>query len=171
MPPGARGLKAVPRLRARLVAAAKGAQRHAFCPYSHYPVGAAVLGATGRVYAGCNVESPTLIANICAERAAIYHALSHGERSILAVCTVSRASEPCGSCRQLIREFGAQGLPIYSLHADPVTGREKMVTTTISRLLPHAHTYDTFKKDDPPRTRAPEPHPGRRPGKGRRRER
>src|SRR5258706_2966940 len=95
-----------PRARAELIAAAKKARRNAYCPYSNYPVGAAVLTASGKVYAGCNVESPTLISNVCAERSAIFNMITHGERKIAAVCTVARASEPCGSCRQLIREFG-----------------------------------------------------------------
>jgi cytidine deaminase len=133
-----------PRQRAELVEAAKTAQSHAYCPYSHYPVGAAILAESGKVYAGCNVESPTLISNICAERAAIFHMLSHGERRIAAVVTVSKASEPCGSCRQLIREFGDEDTPIVSLHVDG--GKEKVVETTISKLLPHAHTIEVLEE-------------------------
>ena len=62
----------------------------------------------------------------------------------VSVATVSKASEPCGSCRQMIREFSVSDTPIYSMHRDPATGRETVFETTISRLLPRAHTHDTF---------------------------
>ena len=136
------------KIRNKLIGVAKRAQQNAYCPYSHYAVGAAVLGVSGRIYEGCNVESPTLIANICAERAAIYHALSRGERQIVAVCTVSRASEPCGSCRQLIREFGVGDTLIYSVHSDPVRGKQKVVQTSIGRLLPRAHTVEMLSLEN-----------------------
>lgn len=125
---------------ARLVEAASAAQAHARCSFSHYPVGAAVLGASGRVYPGCNVESPTLILHICAERAAIFNALSHGETALRAVCTVSRTALPCGFCRQAILEFLGPDAPIYSLLADPRTGKRRMVRTTAARLVPRAYT-------------------------------
>jgi cytidine deaminase len=133
-----------PRRLAELIRAAKKARVNAVCTYSHYPVGAAVLGASGKVYGGCNIESPTLIGHICAERAAIFNALCQGERTITAVCTVSAASEPCGSCRQLIREFGEGDTPIVSLHVG--ADKETQFETTISRLLPHAHTLDLLNE-------------------------
>jgi cytidine deaminase len=146
------------RLRKRLIAAARQAQRNAHCPFSHYPVGAAVLGASGRVFTGCNVESPTLIANICAERNAIYQAIARGEKGIIAVCVVSRASEPCGFCRQVIREFGIDDVPIYAIHRDPLTGREKLLETTIGRLLPRAHTAEFLQTPDKERPHGPQEH-------------
>lgn len=134
----------------KLIRVAKDAQKNAYAPFSDYAVGASVLAASGKVYAGCNVESPTLISHICAERSAIFHAISHGEREIRAVCTVSRSSEPCGSCRQLIREFGPDDTPIYSIHLDPVSGKETLYETTISRLLPRAHTKESFLDKEHP---------------------
>lgn len=127
-----------------LIAAAKQAQKRAFCPASSYPVGAAVLGESGRVYVGCNIEPPTLINHICAERAAIAGAISHGERRIKAVCTVSRASVPCGACRQFIREFGDEDTNVISICLDPANHRQRIVQTTIGELLPQAHTEATI---------------------------
>ena len=132
----------------RLIELAKGAQKLAVAPYSRYRVGAAVLSGSGKVYTGCNIESPTLISHSCAERSAIIHALSHGETTITAVCTVSRASEPCGACRQMIREFSTGDTDIISVHLDPETGREKILRTTIGRLLPHAHTAALLAKNE-----------------------
>ncbi len=123
-----------------LIRRARAAQRLALAPHSRYPVGAAVLASSGKVYEGCNIESPTLISHSCAERSAIVHALSHGERRIEAVCLVSRASEPCGACRQMIREFSGPEAEIISIHLDPATGRETTLRTTIGKLLPRAHT-------------------------------
>ena len=123
-----------------LIESAKKAQKHSFCPYSHYAVGAAVQGGSGRIYTGANVESPTLIAAICAERNAIFSAIAHGERKILAVATVCKDSEPCGACRQVILEFSAGDTPIYSVHQNPAGGRERLIRTSISRLMPMAHT-------------------------------
>ena len=131
----------------KLIEKAKGAQKLAFAPYSHYAVGAAVLSGSGKVYTGCNIESPTLISHSCAERSAIVHAISHGERVIEAVCTVSRASEPCGACRQMIREFSVGETEIISVHLDPETGKAKVLRTTIGRLLPHAHTASVLDVD------------------------
>lgn len=124
----------------RMLKAACAAQAHARCSFSHFPVGASVLGASGRVYPGCNIESPTLILHTCAERAAIFNAISQGEKELVAVCTVSRTALPCGFCRQAILEFLGLDAPIYSLLADPRTGKSRMVKTTASRLVPHAYT-------------------------------
>jgi cytidine deaminase len=125
----------------QLKEAAKKAQKNAYCPYTHYAVGAAVLGESGKIYAGCNVEPPTMINHICAERTAIANAITHGERKIQAVCTVSPASVPCGACRQLIREFSAGNIPIISIcmHVDDQI-EKKVIHTTIDDLLPSAHT-------------------------------
>lgn len=130
----------------KLIAAARAARRNAYCPLTGYSVGAAVLGESGRVYAGANVESQTGIVHVCADRAALFNALSSGERRIRAIATVSAGSVPCGFCRQAILEFGAGDTPIYSVQADPRSGRERLVRTTISRLLPMAHTPETLER-------------------------
>jgi cytidine deaminase len=94
-----------------LVAAAKQAVMQAYCPYSGFPVGAAVLTAEGEIYAGCNVENASLGLTICAERNAIFQAVARGKGPlvILAVVVYTPTPEPtapCGACRQVINEFG-----------------------------------------------------------------
>lgn len=131
-----------------LIAAAKRVRKNAYCPYSRYPVGAAVLGRSGRIYAGVNVEAPSLIAHICAERNAIFSAITAGERRILAVATVSRSSTSCGACRQAILEFGDGDVPIYSVRED-ARGKERVLRTSIRKLMPHSHTGKNFGFEDP----------------------
>lgn len=89
-----------------LVAQAQAVRKRAYAPYSKYKVGAAVLAASGTIYAGCNVENASYGLTICAERSAIFKAISEGERefSALAVVTANGGS-PCGACRQVIYEF------------------------------------------------------------------
>lgn len=92
-------------LRRRAVAAAETA----YCPYSHFPVGAAVLTADGSIFAGANVENASYGLTNCAERSAVFQAVSAGHRRIVAVAVytpTTAATPPCGSCRQVINEFG-----------------------------------------------------------------
>ncbi|NLO90078.1 MAG: cytidine deaminase [Clostridia bacterium] len=92
-----------------LIEEAEKARKQAYAPYSNFPVGCAVLGASGTVYRGCNVENASLSLTLCAERAAIAGALCAGEREILALAIISHSPEPispCGACRQFILEFG-----------------------------------------------------------------
>lgn len=124
----------------RMLKAASAAQGRARCVYSHFPVGAAILGASGRVYPGCNIESRTLIHHVCAERAAIFNAISHGERALVAACILSPTAYPCGTCRQALLEFLEEGAPLYTVLEDPRTGRRRMTKTTALELLPHAYT-------------------------------
>ena len=131
---------------ARLLKAARAARKRAVCPLTGYAVGAAVLGESGRIYPGANVESRTGIIHICADRAAIFNALSHGEKHIKAIATVSAGSVPCGACRQAILEFGSGDTPIYSLQLDGPLGRETVVSTRISKLLPSAHTPELVER-------------------------
>jgi cytidine deaminase len=91
-----------------LVATARVARTHASAPYSNFLVGAAVRGSSGRVYGGCNVENASYGLAMCAERVAIFNAVSAGERQIvqLALCTdTPMPSIPCGACRQVLAEF------------------------------------------------------------------
>ena len=93
----------------RLVPAARAALAHAYAPYSGFRVGAAVLGASGAVYSGCNVENASYPVSLCAERGAIAAAVAAGERSLLAVAIVTAQGDPCppcGMCRQALSEFG-----------------------------------------------------------------
>jgi cytidine deaminase len=129
-----------------LIEAAIAAQKNAYATWTRYKVGASVLGGSGKIYPGCNIESPTGIIHTCAERAAIFNAVSHGEKRILAVCTVSGGSYPCGACRQAIQEFGGSKIPIYSLMRGRAPGKWRVAKTTVARLLPGAHTSETIKR-------------------------
>lgn len=132
--------------RAALIEAALAARKSAYCPSTGYAVGAAVAGESGRIYPGCNVESPTAILNVCAERSAIYSALAHGERRITAVSTASAASLPCGVCRQALLEFGGVDTPVFSVMLGRGAGKRRVVKTTVGKLLPGAHTGATVEK-------------------------
>ena len=89
-----------------LLEAAMQARELAYAPYSHYRVGAALLTAGGRVYRGCNVENASYGCTVCAERIAIFKAVSEGEREFTAIAVVTEdGGTPCGSCRQVMREF------------------------------------------------------------------
>ena len=92
-----------------LVRQAINASQHAYIPYSGYPVGAALLGEDGTVYAGCNVENAAYPATICAERTALVKAISDGARAFSALAVVTRnGGSPCGLCRQMLYEFAPQ---------------------------------------------------------------
>jgi cytidine deaminase len=117
----------------KLREAAEAASRNAYCPYSSFPVGAAVLSPTGEIFAGCNVENASFGLTICAERSAIFNAIANGAREIQAVVVFTntgKPSLPCGACRQVIYEFGTKiELRCYCRGE----GTEK---TTIEYLLP-----------------------------------
>jgi cytidine deaminase len=88
---------------------ARRASRHAYCPYSRFPVGAAVLTGEGTVFAGGNVENASYGLTICAERNAVFQAISHGAseiRAVLVYTPTAHPTAPCGACRQVINEFG-----------------------------------------------------------------
>ena len=95
--------------REELIAAAIEARRFAYAPYSRFAVGAVVVAGSGRVYTGCNVENASFSHTCCAERTAVFKAISEGETAILRVAIVTDThppASPCGSCRQVIHEFG-----------------------------------------------------------------
>lgn len=116
--------------------AALAVQAHAHAPYSNFPVGAAIRTASGRVYAGCNVENVSFPEGICAEAAAIGAMVSAGEREIVEVVTVANGDQLttcCGGCRQRIREFATAATPIHA--AGPEGIRRSF---TLGELLPAA---------------------------------
>ena len=92
----------------QLVEAALQARLNAFAPYSNYKVGAALLTESGKLYTGCNVENATYGLSACAERVALWKAISEGEREFTRIAVSSESdppATPCGSCRQLLWEF------------------------------------------------------------------
>jgi cytidine deaminase len=105
-----------PEVEERLVATAADARTRALCQYSGFAVGAAIEDADGKVWSGCNIENSTFGLTVCAERVAIWKALSEGVRDFRAVAVVTGASEPtppCGACRQILWQF-ARDVPIVS---------------------------------------------------------
>ena len=91
-----------------LVQAALRARENAFAPYSNFKVGAALEAASGKIYTGCNVENATYGLTVCAERVALWKAISEGEREfqrIVVATDTERPGTPCGACRQLLWEF------------------------------------------------------------------
>ena len=91
-----------------LIAQAIEARERAYCPYSGFAVGAAVLTTSDRVFPGCNVENAAYPATVCAERTALLSAFARGEREIVAIAVVADTPEPvspCGTCRQVIHEL------------------------------------------------------------------
>jgi cytidine deaminase len=119
----------------RLEKCARSASARAYAPYSRFPVGAAVLGGSGKVYAGCNVENASYGLCNCAERTAIFSAVAAGERSIRAVTVYTPTplpTAPCGACRQVIHEFGPDALVIS------VCDAKNRVETRLPTLLPGA---------------------------------
>lgn len=94
--------------RSVLIAAASKAREHAHAPYSDFRVGAALRANSGRIFTGCNIENSTFGLTLCAERVAVFKALSDGERGFDAVAVVAdtnRVTPPCGACRQILWEF------------------------------------------------------------------
>ena len=124
--------------RRALIQQAAAARERAYAPYSHYKVGAALLGASGQVYVGCNVENAVYPLSMCAERAAVFEAVGHGEQDFEAIAVVTEnGGAPCGSCRQVLREFGED---IVVLVGDTQGNWRE---TTVGELLP-----DSFSAED-----------------------
>ncbi|WP_196593635.1 cytidine deaminase [Pectinatus sottacetonis] len=115
-----------------LVEAAKRARQFAYSPYSNFKVGAAVLTKSGKIYSGCNIENASYGITNCAERTAIFKAVSEGERDFLALAVAAdtdKPTAPCGACRQVIAEF-----KINKIIMANVRGDTKVVT--LEELLP-----------------------------------
>lgn len=124
-----------------LIDLANEARRRAYAPYSNYAVGAALRTTSGRVFTGVNVENAAYPATMCAERVAVFKAVSEGERSfdVLAVATPNGAP-PCGGCRQVLAEFGMETLVLIA------DGDGRLLQqTTVADLLPAAFTPDHLR--------------------------
>jgi cytidine deaminase len=124
-----------------LIAAARQARENAHAPFSNFRAGAAVRAKSGRIYAGCNVESASYGLTCCAERVAIFKAVSEGERGFDAIAVVTDAdtlTPPCGACRQIIWEFCGD-VPV--ILADLAGNSEQLRS---SELLPRPFEASSF---------------------------
>jgi len=115
---------------------ANEARRRAYAPYSGYRVGSALRTRSGRIFTGVNVESAAYPTTMCAERVAVYKAVSEGEREFEAISVVTdNGGTPCGGCRQVLAEFGLETIVLIG------DGNGKLVQeTTVGELLPGAFT-------------------------------
>lgn len=121
-------------VRKQLIAAALHARQWAYAPYSGYRVGAALLTASGKIYDGVNIENAAYPSTMCAERVAVFKAVSEGERNFAAiVVATSNAGTPCGGCRQVLSEFGLDTVVILI----DATGRVA-TECSVADLLPGA---------------------------------
>ncbi|MBQ9431711.1 MAG: cytidine deaminase [Kiritimatiellae bacterium] len=128
-----------------LIKAAREAAGQAYCPYSGYPVGAAALTSDGQIFTGCNVENASSGLTVCAERTAMFKAVSSGCRELAAIAVTGGTSRdpamPCGACRQVMAEFVRDGLQIF---VAGLTGR-RVTAVTLGELLPKAFRLDSKK--------------------------
>ncbi len=127
-----------------IVEAASAAREKAYAPYSNYPVGAAVLTGSGRIYAGCNIENASYGLTICAERVALASAIAAGERAFLGLTIAGgdgMPSMPCGACRQFIAEWADEDFPITV-----VSAQGQRLDLTLGDLLPHAFTPKSLQE-------------------------
>jgi cytidine deaminase len=124
-----------------LVDLANTARQHAYAPYSHYPVGASLRTKTGRIFTGVNVENAAYPQTMCAERVAIYKAVSEGEKEFEVITVVTdNGGPPCGGCRQVMAEFGLDTLVILAN-----SGGQIVKETTVKELLPAAFTPEQLE--------------------------
>ena len=108
--------------------------KRAYSPYSRFQVGAAVLTSERKIYSGCNIENASYGGTVCAERVAIWKAVSEGQRNIVALLVITQQSEfipPCGFCRQVLNEFAFNDCPVVMLSSKGVSQK-----TTLKTLLP-----------------------------------
>lgn len=126
---------------ADLAERALDARRWSYSPYSRYPVGAALLAASGRIYDGCNIENAAYPVTVCAERVAAFKAISEGERQFVAIAVATEnGGSPCGSCRQVLAEFGLEAEVLIVNGAGQIVRR-----TSVGALLP-----DSFRPEHLP---------------------
>lgn len=121
-----------------LLAMAKKAKKNSYSPYSGFSVGAALLGKSGKIYLGCNIENSAYSPTCCAERAALFSAVSDGEREFSAIAVVGDRApcSPCGVCRQVLSEFCSEDFPVIVEDGDGAP-----LTYTLGELLPMAFSF------------------------------
>ncbi len=125
-----------------LVSMAKEAMKYAYAPYSHFKVGTALLAKDGRVFQGCNIENASYGATNCAERTAIFKAVSEGVREFEAIAIVASSGEyaaPCGICRQVLFEFLPDGKVILD------SNEKGMMIFSVQELLPFGFRGEDIK--------------------------
>lgn len=128
--------------REKVIQAALRVRQWAYVPYSKYPVGAALLVSSGRIFTGVNVENAAYPTTMCAERVAVFKAISEGERKFEAIAVVTdNGGSPCGSCRQVLAEFGL-GTVVWIADQEGNLVEE----TTVGDLLPAAFTPKDLDK-------------------------
>lgn len=129
----------------KLIKEAFKAKGYAYVPYSNFHVGAAVLMEDGSIYSGCNIENASYGPTNCAERTAIFKAVSEGKKNIKAIAIVgdSGLTYPCGVCRQVIREFGGIDAKIIIAKSE-----DDYLEYTLDELLPHSFGPDDLKKNN-----------------------
>jgi cytidine deaminase len=121
----------------KLIGAAVASREKAYAPYSNFRVGAAILTKEGRYYTGCNIENASYGLTCCAERVALFKAVSNSERSFEAIAVTAGTDEycsPCGACRQALAEFGTD-IKVYM-----VNGSGNYQVRTVEELLPESFT-------------------------------
>jgi cytidine deaminase len=120
----------------KLIQSAIDIRARAYAPYSDYPVGAALLVESGKIFTGVNVENAAYPVTMCAERVAVFKAVSAGEKNFKMIAVVTNnGGSPCGSCRQVLAEFGLDTVVLIADHEGNLVNR-----TTVSDLLPDAFT-------------------------------
>ncbi len=130
-------------LREKLIQYAVAARQWAYAPYSNYMVGAALLTASGKIYDGVNIDNAAYPDTICAERVAVFKAVSEGEREFIAIAVVTaNAGTPCGSCRQVLAEFGLDTIVLIADKNGKVSWE-----TTVRELLPGAFRPKDLQRD------------------------
>lgn len=130
-----------------LMVAANEARKFAYTPYSHFKVGAALLTKSGKLYTGCNIENSSYTPTVCAERTAVFKAVSEGESDFAVIAVVGGKEEnplefcsPCGVCRQVLAEFCGEDFRI--LLGNP----ENFLSYTVDEILPFSFTKKDLNK-------------------------
>ncbi|MGT2887300.1 cytidine deaminase [Streptococcus didelphis] len=121
-----------------LITLAKEASKHAYVPYSHFPIGAALKTKEGQIFTGCNVENASFGLSNCGERTAIFKAVSEGFQDLSEIAIYGQTKEPvspCGACRQVMSEFFPVSAKVHLIAKD---GSSR--TTTVGELLPYSFT-------------------------------
>jgi cytidine deaminase len=127
-----------------MIALAQQAMTRSYVPYSHFPVGAVLRGANGKLYVGCNVENAAYPQSQCAEASAVGTMVMDGERRIVEVLVMGQGNDlisPCGGCRQRLREFADDTTPVHLCDGSGVKQ-----TVTLGTLLPYSFGPDHLKK-------------------------